>query len=97
MWQFMNKYERLKELEAKKSRYERLFKEWKGYDYVVLCKHPHKKAGFFEQKENTKRVSGIPQILDVPDTLNLLTVINEIITEDYNGICKEFANLQKDL
>ena len=93
----MNKYERLKELEAKKSRYERLFKEWKGYDYVVLSKHPHKRLPFFEQKPTTKRVSGIPQILDVPDTLGLLTVITEIITEDYNRICKEFADLQKDL
>lgn len=93
----MNKYERLKELEAQKLRYEEFFSESKGYDIVCLSSHRHKRKPFFEQKKETKRVSGIPKIIDLPDTLNLKSVISELIDEDYKRICAEFAELQKDL
>ena len=93
----MNKYERLKELEAKKLRYEQFFRESKGYDYVVLSKHPHKRVPFFEQRKTTKRVSGIPQILDIPEELGFMAIIMNAIDDDYKRICKEFAELQKDL
>ena len=92
----MNKYERLKELEAKKKRYEEFFEQSRGYDYVVIAKNPHKRLPFFEQKQNTKRVSGIAQILDVPD-LGFMEYIREALENDYKRICKEFADLQKDL
>lgn len=93
----MNKYERLKELEAKKKRYDEFFRESKGFENVCLSKHPHKRLPFFDQKKETKRVSGIPQILDLPDTLDLRVIIDELLTEDYKRICAEFAELQKDL
>lgn len=92
----MNKYERLKELEAKKLRYEQFFRDSKEYDYVVLSKHPHKRLPFFEQKPTTRRVSGIPQVMDVPD-LGFVEYVKSLIEEDYKAICKEFAELQKDL
>lgn len=92
----MNKYERLKELEAKKKRYEEFFEQSKEYDYVVLSKHPHKRLPFFEQKPTTRRVSGIPQVMDVPD-LGFVEYVKSLIEEDYKTICKEFAELQKDL
>lgn len=93
----MNKFERLKELESQKLRYEEFFRDSKGYDYVCLSTHPHKQKSFFEQTKTTKRVSGIPQIIDLPDTLNLIKVIFDLVDEDYRRICKEFAELQKDL
>jgi hypothetical protein len=92
----MNKYERLKELEAKKKRYEEFFEQSRGYDYVVIAKNPHKRLPFFEQKQNTKRVSGIAQIMDIPD-LGFMEYIKSLIEEDYKAVCKEFAELQKDL
>ncbi len=92
----MNKYERLKELEAKKLRYEQFFRDSKEYDYVVLSKHPHKRLPFFEQKTTTRRVSGIPQVMDIPD-LGFMEYIREALESDYKSICKEFADLQKDL
>ena len=45
--EFMNRYERLKELEAMKLRYEQFFRDSKEYDYVVLSKHPHKRLAVF--------------------------------------------------
>lgn len=93
----MNKYELLKELEAKKLRYDEFFRDSKGYDNVCLSIHPHKQKPFFEQTKTTRRVSGIPQIIDLPDTLNLRAVIWELIEADYKRICAEFAELQKDL
>lgn len=93
----MNKYELLKELEAKKLRYEEFFRESKGYDHVVLSRHPHKRLPFFEQKSMTRRVSGIPQIMDIPEELGFLEIIRDSIENDYKCICKEFAELQKDL
>ena len=92
----MNRYERLKELEAKKLRYEQFFRDSKEYDYVVLSKHPHKRLPFFEQKTTTRRVSGIPQVMDIPD-LGFMEYIREALESDYKSICKEFADLQKDL
>lgn len=92
----MNKFERLKELEAKKLRYEQFFRDSKEYDYVVLSKHPHKRLPFFEQKPTTRRVSGIPQVMDIPD-LGFMEYIREALENDYKSICKEFADLQRDL
>lgn len=92
----MNRYERLKELEAKKLRYEQFFRDSKEYDYVVLSKHPHKRLPFFEQKPTTRRVSGIPQVMDIPD-LGFMEYIREALENDYKSICKEFADLQRDL
>jgi len=93
----MNKYERLKQLESQKKRYEEFFKDSKEYDYVVLSKHPHKRVAFFEQRKTTKRVSGIPQILDIPEELGFEALIRNAIDDDYKRICAEFAELQKDL
>jgi len=93
----MNKYERLKELEAMKLRYEQFFRDSKEYDYVVLSKHPHKRLAFFDQKPTTRRVSGIPQIIDIPEGLGFMEMIREALESDYKSICKEFADLQKGL
>ena len=92
----MNRYERLKELEAKKLRYEQFFRDSKEYNYVVLSKLPHKRLPFFEQKPTTRRVSGIPQVMDIPD-LGFIEYIREALEADYKAVCKEFADLQKDL
>ena len=92
----MTKYERLKDLENKKIKYEQFFIERKGYNYVVLSKKPHKKKPFFEATESTKRNSGIASIMDIPD-LGFLQMITEAVEKDYKRVCKEFVELQNEL
>lgn len=90
-------FEKLKILEAKKVRLEEFFKnDIGGYDYVVLSKKTFKNRPFYEQDRSTKRTMGAMQMLDVPD-IKLEEVVKRAIEDEYKRICKEFADLQKDL
>lgn len=109
----MTKYEQLKELEKQKQRYMEFFRDRKEYNYVVISKNLRKRAPFFEQKPDTKIVSGIANIIDVPqqfkkdlfievlknfgEDVKLIDLITLLTNEDSKQISKTFAELQDDL
>ena len=85
----MNRYERLKELEAMKLRYEQFLETQKSTTTWCYRSIPHKRLPFFEQKPTTRRVSGIPQIIDIPEGLGFMEVIREALESDYKASARK--------
>lgn len=88
-------YERLKELEKRKKRLEEFYREVKSFPYLVLCKTPHKRDKFWEQNDKSKRVSGMPQIIDLPNDIGLIELVMRAISDEGERIEKEFNELLK--
>jgi len=88
-------FERLKELEKRKKRLEEFYRQVKSFPYLVLCKTPNKKDKFWEQNDKSKRVSGMPQITDLPDDIGLIELVMRAISDESDRIEKEFNELLK--
>lgn len=88
-------FERLKELEKKRNRLHKFYEEMKAYKYLCLSKSPAKNKDFWEQDERSKRVTGMPQIIDLPDGEELKALVLKAISEKEKAIEAEFNELIK--
>lgn len=88
-----NEFERLKELEKKKKRLAEFYSQVKSYPYLCLSKHPSKDKDFWDQDDRSKRVTGMPQIIDLPDSVELKAMVMKAIEEKEKEIEREFKKI----
>ena len=87
------KYERLKKLERDKARLDIFFREFQLHPNLVFSSIRARRVPFWEQTAKSKRIHGMPQIIDVPEELGLYDMVIAKINEKYEDIIKEFNDL----
>ncbi len=87
------KYERLKELEKMKARFDSFYKDYKAHPFVVFSSIKARRDTFYNQTSESKRVHGLPQILDVPDDIGINEMVVSAINEQYDKVVLEFNKL----
>lgn len=87
------RFERLKELERRRERLGKFFTEVKSYPYTVFSNQPAKRDEFYEQDENSKRVSAMSQTLDVPPDIDARRLILDAAEALSKSLDKEFSDL----
>lgn len=76
-------------------RLKKLMELYDDFPYVVLSNNPSRRDSFYEQDKDSKRVSAMSRIEDLPDDININQLVYDAIKNRHREKQEELEQLLK--